>query len=392
LIQRLAGCFLFFTFSLLSSRAWSYPNYISYGYQSCLSCHFNPYGNGPLTDYGRAVGATAISDRLNYSASASEEEIANSADFFGGHFKPSKTYSNIRPSASYRGLYLQRNINKKDDAESEFITMDAGIALAMTFLDNKMIVVGQGGYAPVPLSVRGSGAEDEVKEYRSREHYVGYRFDKELGIYAGLMDKVYGIRVPDHTAYSRSLTSNNQNDQVHGVLAHYAVDPIEFGVHLFVGNLVQDSDLRQRGVSGQAEYSLGKFSRVGVSMMSSVSDYRDVNATALQYRTGFGKGNSLMLELGRTKNQVQGQDVKVGHYLFLQNHYNFRRGLFGIMTVEGSQPDREDPDHKVRFGPGVQWFPMQRVELRADIYNTKSYGTGSVSDTWYMASQIHLWF
>src|SRR5690606_31667107 len=120
-------------------------------------------------------------------------------------------------------------------------------------------------YAPTPRSAR----NQDMEEYRSREHYIGYRITREWGVYVGLMDKVFGIRVPDHTAWSRSATNLNQNDQTHGAVIHYFSGNWEAGFHAFIGNLVQDESLRQKGFSGQVEYTMGEFSRVGLSALTS---------------------------------------------------------------------------------------------------------------------------
>ena len=47
--------------SIFSSTAWAYPHFVGFGYTSCATCHYNPFGNGPLNDYGRALSATAVS-------------------------------------------------------------------------------------------------------------------------------------------------------------------------------------------------------------------------------------------------------------------------------------------------------------------------------------------
>ena len=336
------------------------------------------------------MGATAISDRIFLSKRATEEQITKSSDFFMGKSKLTEKKKWFRPSGSYRGLYMIQNFNDNASKEDTYITMDASVAVAMSFFEDKLIAVGQIGYAPIPRTLQGQS--QKVEEYRSREYYIGYRIEKEIGIYAGLMDKVYGIRVPDHTAYSRKVTGNDQNDQTHGVLAHYSVDPIEIGVHAFVGNLVQDADLRQRGVSAQIEYSTSTYTRVGASVLSSRSDYQDINAQALHVRAGTGKGNSTMLEIGEVQKQPEDSDKTKGRYLFLQNHLNFRRGLYGIMTVEANQTDIDTRNYTARFGPGVQWFPNQKIEIRSDIYNTKTYGTSAIADTWLFTGQLHLWF
>lgn len=377
--------FVFLVFAAIgffSQKLWAYPNFISYGYQSCLACHYNPYGNGPLTDYGRAVAASSLSDRSLWSAKLNDEQIANISDFFMGYKDISKKQKWLRPYASYRGLMVTRS--PWDEPDNRYITMDASVGLALKFLNDKLYFVGQMSYAPP----RGLG--DDIKNYRTREHYVGYRINEKFGVYAGLMDKVFGIRIPDHTAYSRQVTNLNQNDQTHGVVGHYSYKKFEAGLHIFAGNLIQDQELRQQGVSGQVEYSLNETTRLGTSALVSSSDLQDINMFAAHLRTAVGKGNSIMLEVGRVAKDTVGSGSETTYYTMMQNHYAFGKGLWGLFTAEAALP--ESSDLILRFGPGFQWFPMQRVEVRVDLYNTKNYGTFTLADEWYLASQIHLWF
>ena len=59
----------------LSATASAYPDFIGYGYASCLTCHFNGQGSGPLNDYGRALWSAEIASRALYPKSMSDEEI-----------------------------------------------------------------------------------------------------------------------------------------------------------------------------------------------------------------------------------------------------------------------------------------------------------------------------
>lgn len=369
----------------LNQIAQAYPNYISYGYQSCMSCHYNPFGNGPLTDYGRAVSATSLSDRLTWKSSTTEETIAGNSDFYFGKKNLDEKYKWLRPSASYRGLFLTRALGQ-DSQSNNFITMDAGVGLVLKFLNDKLIFSGSISYAPP------KGIAESVQEYRSREHYVGYRINEKWGVYTGLMDKVFGIRVPDHTAFSRTTTNNNQNDQTHGALVHYTAKKFEAGLQAFIGNLVQDSELRQKGVTGQVEYALNETTRLGTSLQVSSSSLQDINMYAFHLRKGAGKGNSVLFELGQVNKDTVGIGKQQSTYLFLQNHISLRRGLWTILTAEAVKPNSDFSDYILRFGPGLQWFPTQRVEIRTDIYNSKTYGSSSLTDEWYIASQLHLWF
>ena len=213
------------------SKAFAYPNYIGHGYTACLTCHYNPFGNGPLTDYGRAVGATGISDRLIHGPQTSEEQIANRSGFMWSKAKN----KNFRPSINYRGLYLQNNFGE-ENKETDFIHMVANANLVYkTGKKDNMYASVTMGYAPTPLSE----PESTESNFRTREHYIAYRPTPSWGLYGGLMDKVFGLRVPDHIAFSRESTFLTMNDQSHGVVIHYTKPKWDVGFNYFIGNIKQ---------------------------------------------------------------------------------------------------------------------------------------------------------
>jgi hypothetical protein len=371
----------------LNSLAWSYPQFISHGYQSCMACHYNPFGNGSLSDYGRVVSATAISDRLNWTKRTSEEAIADNAGLIGKKELPDW----LRPSLNYRGLYLIPNYGEKD-SEAEYFTMNASATLVLKFLEfDKLIFVGQMAYAPRPRALKD---DKTIEEYRSREHYIGYRLSRHLGVYAGLMDKVYGIRVADHTAYSRTLTNLAQNDQSHGMVFHYMGEKYEIGFNPFIGNLAQKEDLRQKGVSVMAEYGVVERWRLGLSVLTSASEHVKMNMLALHSRLGFMKHHSLLSEFGSVqKTSVGLKTQNNGGYTFQQAHFWLRRGLYALLTAESVRSDMAKEAGQHRLGPGLQFYPMQRVELRADVFYTMPYAQGlDLDPRTDLMAQMHLWF
>ncbi len=379
---------LFFIFILgISQKALTYPQFIGHGYTSCLTCHYNPYGNGPLTDYGRALAATMVTDRAFTDESITDEQLGERSGFF--YKKAESTW--FRPNLDYRGLWYKRDIDS-EASKAEIIHMDANITLVGKFLENdKLVAVFNFGYAPDP---RGrTGLEDEPN-YRTREHYIGYRFTPKFGVYAGLMDKVFGIRIPDHIAFSRSTNSLAMNDQSHGILVHTGGEKWEFGANGFVGNLAQDAELRQVGASAKFEYDVAEKIRIGASVLSSKSDFLKNYINAFHMKMGVGKGSALLVELGETtKTQIEGSQETKSRYALTQGYFQARRGTYGIMTVEYYKQNLDKQSYVMRFGPGIQYFPFPRVELRADFYNTRIFSDTLVSeDTWDLTGQLHLWF
>ncbi len=379
---------------ILPSVAWSYPNFISYHYTSCITCHYNPMGNGPLTDYGRAVGATVISDRVLRDKTTSDDAIGKTSGFL---FMENKN-DWFRPSFDYRGLTLKTNYDELNE-ENDYIHMmaDANIVLRLGPKANKdkFIFSYTLGYAPTPRALKDNTTIEKEDNFRSREHYFGWRTSPKWGLYVGLMDKAFGIRVPDHNAFSRSNTGLSMNDQSHGMLVHYTTPAFEYAIHAFMGNLAQEATVRQTGGSGTFEWTASEKTRVGASLLSSQSDFLKQSNYAVHMRSAFGKGSSVMIEVGQqNKKAVLRGTSKTSRYIFTQNHVRLKRGLNMVNTLEYLKADTSKKEDKVlRVGPGIQYFLNQGLEFRIDIYNTKVFSETSVSDdSWDVTGQYHIWF
>lgn len=371
---------------LFSGAAKAYPQFIGHGYNSCLTCHYNPYGAGALNDYGRALSATKISARWFQPVNKTEEELAENSGFL--YRKPDTSW--LRTALKYRGLALVKSYDTPT-SETEFIHMLARAQVTLKFGErDQFIVSGNLDYAPDP---RG-GQTQEEDNYRSREHFIGWRPLPSVGLYVGLMDKAFGIRIPDHIAFSRTLNNVTMNDQSHGALLHWLWGPLEVGVHGFVGNLSQDEDLRQAGFSTIVEYLLDPKLKIGASFLSSSSNFTSQKSMAIHQRWGFGEGSSLLLELGQRDQTVEiTQNQTTARYLFAQGHLLVTRGVSLLQTVEYLKRNIDLETSVLRLGPGVQIYLNQGIELRFDFYNTRIFSDQNVSDdVWDLTGQVHLWF
>lgn len=371
--------------SILSFAAFGYANFIGYSYQQCITCHYNPYGNGPLNDYGRALGATLVSSKEILKDSLSDEDRAEMSSFLYGKYKGDY----FKPHANYRGLYYKTDIGS-ETSQAEWINMMANVGFTFRPTKNdSLIVVASIGYAPEPSNpVTG----EEPSTYRSREHYIGWRPSKNHGLYFGMMDKVFGIRIPDHNSFSRTVTNLTMNDGAHAALYHYTNKSFDFGLQYFLGNLQQDENVRPSGFTTQFEYSLNNLNRVGASFLSQSNTFSSQSMWALHWRAGILKGSSIMVEFGRVTKEFEGSEATTSEYFFLQNHILIKRGLFALVTFEQFKDNIEDTDKTLKLGPGIQYFPFQGIEARFDIYNLRSLSEQNYSnDTWSFAGQVHIW-
>lgn len=374
---------LSFTFQL---PVQAYPHFVGFGYTSCITCHYNPFGNGPLNDYGRALSATAISAKWNHHDKYSEEKLAQSSGFF---LKVPKQQW-FRPSLDYRGLFIKRSLGQKNE-DNELIHMqgDANITLRLNEARN-IILSASIGYAPTPLAQE---ENEEVKNYRTREHYIGYRPNPKIGMYLGLMDKIYGVRIAEHTTFGRAINDISHNDQSHGLQVHYARENFELGLGYYLGNFVQEEDLRSKGFSLKADYVVSHKSSIGISVLKTANNYVEKLATAVHTITAVGKGSSILFELGQntTTPENLNKETEKSNYGFLQSYVNLTRGVFLLQSIDYlKNPNNEE---YLRFGPGIQIFPMQRIEIRGELYNTKNFSdVSSTKDSWDMLLQLHTWF
>lgn len=384
----MALIFRFIFFFFLTGQAWAYPDFISYGYTSCILCHYNSAGGGAINDYGRALLASEISARHIFPASKTDDEIGEGSGFIPGVQLPWW----IRPGIKTRSLWLRQDPGLKTEVD-RYINMQSDVNL--NFLLNKKQSLGlftTTSYFENPRRFSTS-VEKEKKTFATREYYIRWQALKNLWIYIGQLDKVFGIRQIDHTYYSRSRIGLGQFDQSQGIVLFYNDKDYDLSLNVFAGNEAEDEAVKQKGASFFSEYEVGKNSRLGLSLLSSQSRSVKWNRYALHLRQGLSKGTSVLTELGffENKDLILSRN-KNGTYLVLQSLYALDRGynllsLFQYLKedVSVSSPDR------TQFGIGALMFPLPRTEVRVLIINSSLNDYNSASqDSWVLQSQLHL--
>lgn len=353
-----------FLFVLFNTTAQSYPNFIHMGYSSCASCHYNPMGNGPLTDYGRTVSASGIAARDFWDKKASDEEVADKSALFERFLGADQPIPWLRMGLNIRTLYLKRE--KVSGLRFMDFSLDAVLKHSPAF------------WTSIKL---------DPENILGREYYAAYKISKAVGVYAGFMDKAFGLRVPDHIAYSRTFTENSYEDQSHGVMVHYLSKPIEFAVHSLFGNLKDPSYFRKQGASFTGEYEPIPRLRVGASIMQTKNQFTNLLALAPHIRIGWDHQASILLEAGSVKIMEEKKT-----YLFSQMHYLLRTGLFALISLEQARPNIAAKTKLYRITPGLQYFPNHGIEFRSEAaYKIVDTGLFLVRQTDLML-QTHFYF
>lgn len=380
--------FIVFLGLIVSPSVWAYPEFIGYKYTSCLTCHYNPQGNGPINDYGRALWASEIAGRAN-AGGRSAEQLGEASGFLGS--KPLPWW--LRPGIKMRSLFYRPNPG--GDGQTRNILMQAEGNVAVFFRqDQSLAVIASYGHAPIPQRVQGKPQAATTPEWISHEHYVRWQASENWWVSAGYTDKVYGLRIVNHTAYSRARTGLAQADQAHGVIAQKIMPTYEWTIDGFIGNLYQRDDLRQRGLSTMFEYDVAEAWRIGSSLLVSANEYVGNRRFALHSKSGLGYGSAVLAEVGLIQDAPKnGTPVKNGYYVYSEALQRLERGyhlfIAGQLYKDAMLAKRPDA---FKGGFGLLMFPMQRLELRLEMENAMqlSQSANVPKDSWALMGQIHL--
>lgn len=366
----------------------AYADFIGYGYNNCITCHVNSLGNGPLTDYGRALLAVEISSRWLLPKKITDEKLGENAGFVPGVDLPIW----FRPFIKYRGLWIERTSPPAGVKKVHYIAMqrDFGVTLNLDKTQRTLMT------ATYSLLDRPKDYYNDGKaiSWISREHYLRFYLSQNLLISVGLMDKAYGIRTPDHTSYSRTRLGFGQDDQSHGVLLHYFTDNWDLAAHFFIGNQSQQKDLQHKGFSLTGEYQIADKARLGGSLTQFKNATNNYRRLALHYRWGLPLvvGSSIWLELGLKEDiELAINSSRKGNYFIIHSIINLTRGYNFFSTLERLQDESGmGKAEKKKWSVGFITFPFPKIEARIYLVNAMDFSPSIASEeTWTLQGQLH---
>jgi hypothetical protein len=370
------------------NEAKAYPSFIGYSYTTCITCHYNSTGNGPLTDYGRALFSQEIAARPFIPSRISDDDLSQLSQFIPGVEIP-----RVRPHLKYRGLWVNRATRSPGEM-SVFYQMQRDVGVTLLLSSNqRTIFTATYGLLPRAQDYYGKGSQTEAV---SREHYLRFYASKQLLVQVGLFDKVYGIKHEDHTAVNRGGIGLNQDSQAHGVLLQYFAENWDVAANVFMGNLLEEETRRQPGASLMGEYELFEKNRLGASFLTASNDKNSRMQFAVHDRWGLPKaqGSAIMVEAGvfQNKDKTSTESAKLGNYVWIQGLVNLTRGVNILSSLERRQDETKftSPETQ-KWSLGFLLFPFQRLETRFGMVQTKTFSPeGASDDTWALQGQVHV--
>lgn len=374
---------------VFAKSAWAYPDFIGYGYKTCIMCHYNSQGSGPLTDYGRAIFSQEIAARNFWTPKRiTDEEVAEK---YSGFIPGVNLPYWLRPAIKYRGLWVRNNPGGSNST-ARWINMQRDFDLVLSFDESSrtVLVLNYGLTAFPDQDYYGDGKKVSAI---SREHYIRFYPMEKLLLAVGLMDKVYGLRTGDHTSITRTSLGLGQDSQAHAVLAQWLEEEWDFSFQVWAGNLFRPSASRKQGGAFEFEVATGEKSRVGASFMTEKDSNLDAQRFGIHTRWGFPDSHSsLLVEVGVKQDQLPGVAATTGTYGLMQSLINLTRGYNFLTVIERSQKEsRFSSPEQQRWTFGFLMFPIQRTELRMTAVQSKTFAPQQANeDGWQLQGQVHV--
>lgn len=372
----------------------AYPEFIGLGYTGCATCHFNGAGNGALNDYGRGLFAVEVAARPFWNLKQSDESLSEQSGFLGKVQLPFW----IRPSIKTRTLSVEKNPGSKDQKTKKYYVMQQDFNLHLPFNPDQTFLFALNlGTVPSETAASPSKTLNKNEEplFMTREYYLRGQFFESFFVYAGYMDKVFGIRHADHTSINRTALDLGQNDQVHGAIFHYAGEKNEFFFNPFAGNLQLEKEKQFPGFSMHYEFEPGEQWRVGLSYLRDKDEtFIERNTLAFIFKKGINGGHSLLAEAGYRNGLNAKQVASTSAYFWSQASIKLYRGFFWQSILEYYKSDiTKLAQENLRWGMGFLIFPFQRFEFRLAGVTARVVDPTQVSkDVWAVQSQMHFSF
>jgi hypothetical protein len=207
--------------TVLASTAWAEPMFLAKQYTRCTPCHYSPTGGGLLTPYGRLLSHRELSTTggtATAPAAGAEDDPRGEQAFLygalGSALGPVHLGLEMRPS--------HLRIGFPGGHEDMNLLMNLDLIAAVE--KNGWTAYGAVGREPPNSAVR-NGRTLPDAAFISYEHWIAYSTDKGLRIRAGRFLPAYGVRLADHTAFTRIDLDLDRNDQVYGLEVSDTIGP-----------------------------------------------------------------------------------------------------------------------------------------------------------------------
>jgi len=358
--------------ALGGGRALAYPQYIGKSYTNCVTCHYSPTGGGLPNSYGHATL------EATFPVKALRDKLAK-ADVSGADDSGKPAWQGD-VGLDTRFLFLPTPITQGGG--------DQWIAIPMLLEAGGVIAHG-----PVLLyatvTPRRAGAERSSYTVFSREHWVAYKQSDATLFRAGRMVLPFGVRLPDHTLYTREDFGFDKWGQSYGAELDYNSEAWSLALGGFAGDLwLEPTQLQQRGVAGSLAYNIPSRASIGMSLLASAGEETGQVGTAMFLRL---RGYQRSYVLGELSGRY-----RLGRGASAHEAASFLRlGWFATEWLDlfFEWSGRGTANHyaltKIRYQLGASWHVLPWVEIAPAAVFEEDVDTGMQS---MALVQLHVFY
>jgi hypothetical protein len=325
------------------------PMFLARQYARCTACHYSATGGGMLTPYGRSLSRQELSTTgqsdPNSQAQGKEQE------FLWGllHSKPEHLDLSIdlRPSRVH--------VDAAGQGTNRDFFMTADILAA--YRVRGWTLYGELGREPLH-----DGAKIDTYE-----HWVAYQSEKGLGFRVGRFLPAYGIRLADHTAFTRRQLGLDMYDQLYALELSLAGRHSQAQVSLSPGraeSIIHNDGLRAFTATGRLQLDLSPRAALVVSgLYRGASRFLGRNGTG-GVAFGFSPVRRLSVWTQADVLSQQGVPGAASYTLLNETSLEVYRGLWLKFSPQ------------LRTGLGNTSSGTFRTEFAADLYPRTHWNVG----------------
>lgn len=339
---------------LVSTNAYAFPELVRFGYNNCTACHVSPAGGGLLTSYGRSLSAEVLATWGNE---------ANAGLFWGaGNREKLEKWLQIGGDVRAVQVYQENEVRKK----ATFVKMQAAPEIGFV-RNNYGAVISIGEF------------QDQSWKPNARTFYAYAKPRDELSVRGGRFVPSYGLRIPDHIAFTRSflglgLTGIRDSLEVQWTgetLTLNATHSKEF-----------DTDAAETANSVQAQVYLAEKYKLAANYWTGTAPGSSRNITGFWGVFGFTKRLYWLSEVDLQNQKLAG--AKTQSFVSYQRlGYTLFKG-FDLIWISEHLHSNLSVDNSItnRNGPGIQFYPLPHLELSAAFTKQESLAAHPKGDNY----------
>jgi hypothetical protein len=348
------------------------PIFLSRQYAQCTNCHYSPTGGGLLTPYGRSLSREELSTwgkSPGMTPKNREHEFLFGA--LGNALGPVSVGIDLRPS------HLHFDVPGMTDSRN--LLMNADVTAA--FRTGGWTFYGELGRQP-----RG---EDQDATVKSFEHWFSYQ-SETFGVRVGRFLPAYGVKLADHTSYTREPLGFDNEDQVYAVEGSYRDERQLIQVSIGPGRAddIDESDVAWTA-SGRYQFALTPKTVLVASGIVRDSTALEPSGGSTGLAFGFSPLPRLTLWTQGDVRFRSGEFKDHAYTGLLHASYEVVRGLW-IEVFPQIQTNYGDSAGGLRrLGVGLNWLPRTHWNVVVNYYDDEDRQSGLKAKT--LLLQLHLY-